>query len=345
MMATVVYVRRHQRRLNRQRIIRDRSNPLDSDSEDLIIKKFRLSRLIIFSLIDTFEEDHPFRTRRSRAIPPALQVMVSLRFFATGSLLSPLSDSFGISKSSSSRIIRRFAKVIVRRASQYIAFDMDNLERSPLAFYSIAGFPNVLGCVDGTQFAIKSPTENEYAYVNRKGFHSINAQLVCGPDLAFLDVVVKYPGSSHDSFVFQCSALSERFRNGSFSNGWLLGDSGYPLLPYLLTPFDNPTSSGERSYNSSHKKTRVKVECAIGVLKGRFLALSHKVSGPLLFSPSTACEIITCCCCLHNIAIRSGGLSADVAFEDDDNDHPPANLMTNAGRTVRSQLVAARFDN
>ena len=45
-------------------------------------------------------------------------------------------------------------------------------------FAAIAGFPRVIGAIDGTHIAIKSPPANrEAVYVNRKGFHSINVQV------------------------------------------------------------------------------------------------------------------------------------------------------------------------
>ena len=46
-------------------------------------------------------------------------------------------------------------------------------------FYQRGGFPCVIGCVDGTHIRIQAPNEHENAYVNRKGFHSINVQEVC----------------------------------------------------------------------------------------------------------------------------------------------------------------------
>lgn len=42
-------------------------------------------------------------------------------------------------------------------------------------FYT--GFPNTLGCIDGTFIRILAPTENEPDFVNRKGFHSLNVQV------------------------------------------------------------------------------------------------------------------------------------------------------------------------
>lgn len=49
-------------------------------------------------------------------------------------------------------------------------------------FYRVKHFPGVIGCIDCTHVAIIAPKEEnnfpEEAYVNRKGYHSINVQLV-----------------------------------------------------------------------------------------------------------------------------------------------------------------------
>lgn len=39
----------------------------------------------------------------------------------------------------------------------------------------------MVGCVDGTQIKIKAPNVNEGEYVNRKGFHSLNVQVIFFP--------------------------------------------------------------------------------------------------------------------------------------------------------------------
>lgn len=50
-------------------------------------------------------------------------------------------------------------------------------------FYEDFHFPGVVGCVDCTHIAIFPPNINddqapEYIYINRKGYHSINVQIV-----------------------------------------------------------------------------------------------------------------------------------------------------------------------
>jgi len=82
---------------------------------------------------------------------------------------------------------------------QYITFPTNEASQQHVKseFFDVAGFPNVLVCVDGTQIAITAPTTNEHIYVCRKGFHSMNIQAICDAKLRFTSIVTKYPGSTH----------------------------------------------------------------------------------------------------------------------------------------------------
>ena len=172
-------------------------------------------------------------------------------------------------------------------------------------FYMVAGFPRIVGCVDGSHIPLIAPSQDEFVYVNRKGFHSLNIQAVCNSNLVFQDVVARWPGSHHDSFIMDMSSLSSRFGNGDFENSWLLGDSGYSLKPWLMTPYAWPASDVERKYNLLHRKTRRLIEQSFGVLKSRWRILDH-TGGSLCYSPDKVSKIAITCCVLHNICRRNG---------------------------------------
>lgn len=76
-------------------------------------------------------------------------------------------------------------------------------------------------------------------------------------------------GSTHDAYVLANSGLPDRVQSLS-EGGWLVGDSGYPLRTWLLTPYQSPSNRQEEKFNDCHGKTRVVVERAFGVLKARF---------------------------------------------------------------------------
>ena len=45
-------------------------------------------------------------------------------------------------------------------------------------FYQMANFPGIIGFVDGTHVQVTAPIREEWAFVNRKSQHSINAQVL-----------------------------------------------------------------------------------------------------------------------------------------------------------------------
>ncbi|XP_052248750.1 putative nuclease HARBI1 isoform X1 [Dreissena polymorpha] len=197
-------------------------------------------------------------------------------------------------------------------------------------FYRRCRIPNVLGAVDGTLVPILGPSENEEAYICRKGFHAINVQAVCDSRMNFIDVVAKWPGSQHDASIFNTCGLKEHLERTHA--GILLGDSGYGLRRYLLTPKQNPMTESERRYNNYHARGRVVIERAFGVLKSRFRCL-HKSGGVLPFNPTKSSHVVVACMKLHNLCITFNVkepqdavhvnelANEDVLNEHDDNAH------------------------
>ncbi len=73
----------------------------------------------------------------------------------------------------------------------------------------IAGFPNVVGVIDCTRVRLKATFMNDYAFINRKNYHSINVQIICDAKLSILNTVARWPGGTHDSFILQNSSVGE----------------------------------------------------------------------------------------------------------------------------------------
>ena len=75
----------------------------------------------------------------------------------------------------------------------------------------------------------------------------------------FTNIVARWPGSTHDSFMFRssnlCSYIEENHH--SLDDGILLGDSGYALRPFMMTPYINPSTPAQVAYDDAHCKTRV----------------------------------------------------------------------------------------
>ena len=344
MLVAIIHAIRSRRGQRVQRNIPDRSDPLYFSDGDLI-KRYRFPRSSIIGLATSMENELKHRTMRSNALSPVSQVCVALNYYATGALFGNLQSAFNVSKPTISRVIHRVSAVLTNRLCEEVFIPSPaNIDRNCQAFFDIAHFPNVLGCIDGSHVRIKPPSEDEFINVNRKGYHSINMQCICDPYLCFIDVVVRYPGSSADSFIFNQCGMKNRLDSNVFEGKVLLGDSAYALRTYMLTPFMNPQTQSECNYNCAHRKTRVTIERAFGVLKSRFLCLSHKLSGPILFSPKRACAVISACIYLHNKARRLN-LHVDEEIFSDDQQLPHAvnDDVDPSGWSARAYVVRHYF--
>ena len=76
-------------------------------------------------------------------------------------------------------------------------------------FHDYSGFPGCIGAIDGTQIAIKAPVKDEEVFVCRKGYHSINTQIICDVNNIIMDVIVNWPGSVHDSTIYNQSSIKQ----------------------------------------------------------------------------------------------------------------------------------------
>lgn len=234
-------------------------------------------------------------------------------------------------------------------APRFIKFPVSNEEITDVKrkFHDLAGFPNVVGAVDGTHVSIARPVENEEVYFNRKNYHSINCQMICDAEMRFTNVVAKWPGATHDSHMWNECSVKRMFENGTPASGWLLGDSGYAQKPCMMVPFLRPASRAETRYNDAHAQTRNVVERAFGVWKNRFRAVHFKGTGPLNTSPERACVVIVATAVLHNIAIMRK--TPEPPANDNPGNEPagaPPPVVVGAdaeGAQVRRRLVEARF--
>ncbi|KAJ1096945.1 hypothetical protein NDU88_002075 [Pleurodeles waltl] len=107
----------------------------------------------------------------------------------------------------------------------------------------------------------------------------------------------------HDAYILRNSSIPDMMGQLQRHRVWLLGDSGYPNLSWLLTPVRNPRTRAEERYNEAHGRTRRVIEWTFGLLKARFRCL-HMTGGSLFYSPKKVCQIIIACSMLHNLALR-----------------------------------------
>nr|XP_023680798.1 putative nuclease HARBI1 [Paramormyrops kingsleyae] len=292
----------------RQRVHRPRTTYL-SLSEEECRCKLRLTRQAVTDICNLLADELETNACCPYALPVAVKVTAALHFFASGSFQHPLSSVGGISQSAVSAAIHAVTSGLVRHANDYIKFPMTpaSQERGKQDFWANFGFPGVLGAIDCMHVQLRAPSESALIYVNRKGTHSINIQVICDATCKVTHVFANYPGSSHDSYILANSAIPALFQRDSPPEGWLLGDNGYPLKTWLITPYIMPTTVREISFNRKHTETHAIIERTFGLLKMRFRCLD-KSGGALQYSPQKVAAVFVACCVLHNIAMRYGCL-------------------------------------
>ncbi|KAG7305781.1 hypothetical protein JYU34_009914 [Plutella xylostella] len=269
------------------------------------------------------------------------RLLLTMRYYATGSFLTVVGDFTGVSKTSASRIVKTVSEAIARLRPQFIQFPRDNIQIQQ-EFFDIARFPKLIGAIDCTHVAIKSPggdiAEN---YRDRKSNFSFNVQTVVDAKLKIMDIVARWPGAVHDQTIFNNSHIKQRLINKEFGDCVIVGDKGYENTAYLLTPVQNPITPAEHLYNEAQIRSRNVVERTYGVLKNRFPVLSKKI----ILHVSRVQSVIVAYAVLHNIAID---MRDDLLFQDnippdvDDNEQiaTPLNMQDT---NVRNRLINNYF--
>lgn len=121
-------------------------------------------------------------------------------------------DLAGIHQTTVSRVVKQVSRALARNREHFINFPERGLQRAThRLFYEIAGFPGVIGAIDGSHIRISCPGGNDAElFRNRKRWFSINVQGIRGPQLEFFNIVACWPGSTHDSRIFENSAICGR---------------------------------------------------------------------------------------------------------------------------------------
>ena len=145
----------YDRALRRERVYRDHLDPLHVSDEHLL-RYYRFPRQEIINLIAKLEPNLKRNTLRSHAIPVSTQILVALRFYASGTFQSVIADSTGLTQSSVSRIINEVTNYLSQMVITKIKMASGALQmnRTIQDFGNINGFPQVIG----THIPIKAPT-------------------------------------------------------------------------------------------------------------------------------------------------------------------------------------------
>lgn len=255
--------------------------------------------------------------RRGGALSARQKMEIFLRYLADPGFQSGVSLDFGVSRSTVSKTFSFVLDKINLKAHEWIHFPLtaNEIEAEKRKWSTRFKMPCVIGAIDCTHLEIKKPKYYGDCYLNRKKYASINVQATCNSEEKVTSVDASWPGSTHDSRIWRRSEIKRVIMNHNGAAS-LLGDSGYAIAPWLVTPFLPPTNRNEIAFNTQHKKERVVIERVFGQLKKRFPILGNLIRINLEKVPKT----FIACSVLHNIGKHLNDVIYDEETFDEDVD-------------------------
>uniref|UniRef100_UPI00398E78A1 putative nuclease HARBI1 n=1 Tax=Pristiophorus japonicus TaxID=55135 RepID=UPI00398E78A1 len=286
-------------------------------------------------------------TRAATALSVIVKVTGALNIFVSRSFQSAAGDIANISQFAVHHCIWEVTQALYSRRRGY-PITREKQDEPAFGFARIAGFLMMQGAIDFV--GLRTPHNSPKIFRNRKGYDSLNVQLVCNHRQRILNINACYPGSTHNAFILCQSNVPTLFQPLHQARLWLLGDKSYPLSTWL----QNPNTPAQHSYNESHAATRN----TISLLKQRFHWLDSS-GGALQYSSEQVSHFLVVCCMLHNLAImRAQPLTAwiagppreeDEAEEDEDDEEEQERGRRQrdnrpSGWAVCEQLIRLQFE-
>jgi hypothetical protein len=186
-------------------------------------------------------------------------------------------------------------------------------------FEKLQGLPNCCGAIDTTHILMCSSAQpNSNVWLDGENRNSMVLQAIVDPDMRFRDIVSGWPGSLDDSCILRTSGFYKVCEKGTRLEGqmelpgdgegagsvvreYIIGDTSYPLLPWLMTPYQGrDLSPAKAEFNRRHSAARMVVHGAMARLKERWQVLKGELWRP---DKHRLPRIIYACCLLTNITI------------------------------------------
>lgn len=257
------------------------------------------------------------------------QVAIALRRLASGDPQVSVGEQVGVGQSTVSQVTWRFVESMEERGRHHLKWpDAQELEKIKEGFEQL-GIPNCCGAIDVTHMIMTLPSvESSADWYDKEQNYSMALQAIVDQDMRFRDILTGWPGSMNESRLLRNSGFFRLCESGQRLHGppkrlsegkqvceFIVGDMGYPLLPWLLTPFqEKDLNDVNIGYNKKHAFTAGIAEEALARLKGTWRILHRVMWRP---DKHKLPRIILVCCLLHNIIIDQGDeLLPDVTLSD-----------------------------
>ncbi|CAM0958235.1 unnamed protein product [Alopecurus aequalis] len=301
---------------------KDAGGSVPSDEEEAFRYFFRTSRRTFDYICSIVRDDLISRPPsgliniEGRLLSVEKQVAIAMRRLASGDSQVSVGAAFGVGQSTVSQVTWRFIESMEERARHHLVWpDQEKMEGIKARLEAVSGLPNCCGAIDATHIIMTLPAvESSEDWCDPAKNYSMFLQGIVDDEMRFIDIVTGWPGSMTFSRLLKCSGFHKLCEAGKRLNGpvrvsgedaeireFIAGDMSYPLLPWLMTPYEGDNLSAlMHNFNACQKAARRLATRALARLKGSWRIL-HKV----MWRPdkNKLPSIILVCCLLHNIIL------------------------------------------
>lgn len=246
------------------------------------------------------------------------QVAIALRRLSSGESLSTIGDSFRLNQSTVSQVTWRFVEAMEERGLCHLNWPSTEMamEEIKSKFECIAGLSNCCGAIDSTHILMTLPSDDSLSkvWLDHEKNCSMVLQAIVDPELRFRDIVTGWPGSLSDDDILRSSNFFKLAEEGKRLVGgkkmlteetvlreYIVGDTGFPLFPWLLTPYEGESLSNVQvELNKRVAATQMVAKRALARLKEMWRIIKGVMWKP---DKQKLPRIILVCCILHNIVI------------------------------------------
>ncbi|KAI0512095.1 hypothetical protein KFK09_012731 [Dendrobium nobile] len=245
------------------------------------------------------------------------QVAIALRRLSSGDSLLSIGLSFGLNHSTVAQVTWRFIETMEERGMHHLQWPNSEQEIKSIKykFERVRGLPNCCGAIDTTHIMMCLPSadSSNKVWLDPEKNHSMILQAIVDPEMRFRDIVTGWPGSMnefailHDSGFFKLCEKGSRLngkmelKDGSEISEYIIGDAAFPLLHWLLTPYQGKDLCASMiEFNKRHSATRIVAQRALARFKDMWRIVQGEMWRP---DKHKLPRIILVCCILHNIVI------------------------------------------
>ena len=284
----------------------------DTQRFESVFKMTRKTFSYICSLVmgPSMEDMNSYTLVDGRVLSLEDRVAVALRRLQSSELTESIGSSVGVNESIILLVTERFVDTVWERADHHSSGpDCSEKDEIKSKFDKIHNMHNCCGVICTTHIPFGpncNHEKNDIAVI----------QFIVDATKRFRNIWLGPAGSMNKSSLLKNSEIFKECAKGGWLNGnklkvaldgsevgeYIIGDAGYPLLPWLLTPYqEEGLSDSMAEFNRRHSAATTCALKALARLKDTWKCLQGETWWPA--NLETLSKIIYACCRLHNIVI------------------------------------------